>query len=135
MSLTQNISDRQQELLQQEWDRQRREDWYKGRTDFGIANGLKTTSRRFSLEGLACSKFKQVGYPNMFDDVFGIFDHTRWWIENGRPFGITTEPYRLYSEKLSELQETCDALGLELLVNGDSEWNPGQCHWIAITRK
>jgi hypothetical protein len=132
MSLTQNISDRQQELLQQEWERQRREDWYKGRTDFGIANGLKTT-RRFSLEGLSCSKFKQVGYPNMFDD--GIFDHTRWWIKNGRPFAITTEPYRLDSEKLSELQETCDTLGLELLVNGDSEWNPGQCRWIAITRK
>lgn len=113
------------------WHRPEREKWRTGKTPFGLTNGAKISSGAFTLEGLAQGRHKRLQERHAYP--LGLGDHTRYWIKDGKPYAITTEPYP--SVDLIGLQIECDRLGLEMTVGETSEWNPGHCQWIQITRK
>jgi hypothetical protein len=113
-------------------------DWYEGNTPFAKKYGCKVTRRAFNLVGLATGTFTTgMRVDNLPETACKDFpghvgDHTRFWVKDGKPFAITTEPYSLDETKFQTLDDECFSIGLAIEVSDLSEWNPGLCKWIEI---
>ena len=80
--------------------------------------GLKPTSGRVDLCRLTGKRARaDNGY------YMGWIDHPSLWIKDGKPEVFISQPYQLSLEDMRELIATCDAFGLEAMVDTWPSWH------------
>lgn len=61
-----------------------------------------------------------------------LLDHAQMWRTEGGERVLTVEPYELDGKKLAAFVADCDALGLRVLLQGHSPWNPDETCLLTV---
>lgn len=122
-------------LAQQKAARRDNDEWERLLEEWGELNGLQYTLKSFSPERLAGHRPGRAGRCSA-DTRFPGCDHTSWFMKDGRPAAIVTEPY-VSSEAVHDLPAYMAELGLVIHrppIQKASLSYPGCTMFLVITK-